>query len=73
MNNFIYKYKLYEDIHIKLTFINYMPINEPLKRVIEDIKLKNGITQAEIAKIIYIKSTYLSDMINGLVPFTANI
>lgn len=48
-----------------------MAVNEELKNLIELIKFSNKINQSEIANKIGIKSTYLSDMINGRVPFSA--
>jgi len=50
-----------------------MPINGELKRIIADIKIETGLKQAEIADKLGVKSTYLSDMINGRVPFSENI
>lgn len=50
-----------------------MPINQVLKRSISEVKFKFNLTQSEIAEKLGVKSTYLSDMINGRVPFTENI
>ncbi len=50
-----------------------MPKNETLKFCIEKIKLDTGLRQAEIADKIDVKSTYLSDMINGRVPLTESV
>lgn len=50
-----------------------MAINEQLKFGIERIKFTTALKQAEIADKLGIKSTYLSDMINGRVPLTENI
>lgn len=50
-----------------------MAINEPLKRAISEIKLTAKIKQAEIANKLEVKSTYLSDMINGRVPLSESI
>lgn len=50
-----------------------MAINEPLKRAIEDIKIKFNLKQSEIATKLNVKSTYLSDMINGRVVLSDNV
>ena len=50
-----------------------MAINEQLKFGIERVKFSTGLKQAEIAERLGVKSTYLSDMINGRVPLTDNI
>ena len=47
--------------------------NESLKKIIREIKFKFNLKQSEIADKLGVKSTYLSDMINGRVPFTENI
>lgn len=47
-----------------------MTPNEELKRIIAEIKFKKGLKQAEVADILGVKSTYLSDMINGRVPYS---
>ena len=47
-----------------------MPINQQLKNAIESIKFSFKIKQAEIAERLGVKNTYLSDMINGRVPFS---
>lgn len=51
----------------------YMPINQQLKTAIESIKFSSKLRQAEIAEQLGVKSTYLSDMINGRVPFSDNM
>jgi transcriptional regulator with XRE-family HTH domain len=43
---------------------------EKLKNIIAEIKFKRGLRQADIAGALGIKPTYLSDMINGRVPFS---
>lgn len=71
--------QIYEFIHIKTSINSYFQIknhitmNEPLKRAIEDVKIKYSLKQSEIAERIGVKSTYLSDMINGRVPLTSNM
>lgn len=50
-----------------------MAINELLANAVKEIKYKKGITQAQIAAELGVKSTYLSDMINGRVPLSENI
>lgn len=49
-----------------------MPKNEPLKKAIEAIKAAHEINQAAIAGKLGVTNTYLSDMINGRVPLSAN-
>lgn len=50
-----------------------MSINQEFKNVISEIKFKNKLTQAQIAESLEVKSTYLSDMINGRVPVSDSI
>jgi transcriptional regulator with XRE-family HTH domain len=50
-----------------------MSVNNDLKNAIGQVKLKFELTQADVAEKLGVKSTYLSDMINGRVPFTDNI
>ena len=50
-----------------------MPRNERLKRAVEEIKFQTNFKQAQIAEKLGVKSTYLSDMINGRVPETVNM
>lgn len=50
-----------------------MSINQDFKSVISEIKFKNKITQAQIADAIGVKSTYLSDAINGRVPVSDSL
>lgn len=47
-----------------------MAINQELKSLICRIKFFHGITQAQIADELSVQSSYLSDMINGRVPFS---
>ena len=47
--------------------------NEQFKLLIEQLKLSSGLKQSEIAGRLSVKSTYLSDMINGRVPITENV
>ena len=49
---------------------DYMISNEQFKLLIEQLKLSSGLKQSEIAEMLSVKSTYLSDMINGRVPIT---
>lgn len=51
----------------------YMAVNQQLKNAIESIKFSSKLKQAEIAERLGVKSTYLSDMINGRVPFSDSI
>ncbi|GBU08766.1 hypothetical protein AwDysgo_20970 [Bacteroidales bacterium] len=46
---------------------------EQLKFGIEKAKFSTGLKQSEIAEKIGVKSTYLSDMINGRVTLTDNV
>lgn len=50
-----------------------MPINQDFKNIISEIKFKDKLTQAQIAESLDVKSTYLSDMINGRVPVSDSI
>lgn len=50
-----------------------MSVNERLKSAIGSIKVAFKLTQAEVADRLGVKSTYLSDMINGRVPFSDNM
>lgn len=47
--------------------------SKDFKKHIKRLKLENDLTQAEIAERLGVKSTYLSDMINGRVPVTESI
>lgn len=46
-----------------------MAINQDFKKMIDKIKYKFSINQAQIAERLGVKSTYLSDMINSRVPY----
>lgn len=48
-------------------------MNQELKKTIGAIKVAKGITQSEIATAIGVKPTYLSDMINERVPYSASM
>lgn len=50
-----------------------MPINQDFKDIISEIKFKDKLTQVQIAESLDVKSTYLSDMINGRVPVSDSI
>lgn len=50
-----------------------MSINQELKKIISEIKYNFEINQAEIADKLEVTPTYLSDMINGRVPFSDSI
>lgn len=50
-----------------------MAVNQELKSLIELIKYSKGLKQSEVANQIGVKPTYLSDMINGRVPFSSSI
>ena len=47
-----------------------MAVNQKLKRIVESIKYSHRLKQADIAEQLGVKTTYLSDMINGRVPFS---
>lgn len=50
-----------------------MPKNQELKNLINKIKYERDLTQADISKIIGVGKTYISDMLNGRVPYTDSI
>lgn len=50
-----------------------MSINKDFKKAISSIKFNFELNQADIAERLGVKSTYLSDMINGRVPLSENI
>lgn len=50
-----------------------MPINQDFKNIIIRIKYEFSLNQAQIAEKLGVKSTYLSDMINGRVPYNDNM
>ena len=50
-----------------------MPVNEEFKRLIDKIKYEFSINQAQISERLGLKSTYLSDMINGRVPYNESM
>ena len=50
-----------------------MAVNKELKKAIEEIKLKFNLRQSDISEKLGVKGPYLSDMINGRVPYSSNI
>lgn len=50
-----------------------MPVNVEFKRLIDKIKYEFSINQAQISERLGVKSTYLSDMINGRVPYNESM
>lgn len=50
-----------------------MTVNVPLKKAIEEIKMRDGLSQREIAQKLGVHNTYLSGMINSKVPLTDNM
>lgn len=50
-----------------------MAKNQELNKMIRTIKFKMNLKQSEIADKIGVKPTYLSDAINGRVPFSASM
>lgn len=60
-------------ILIILKYVIQMAVNQDLKEIILEIKFKYNKRQSDIADDLGIKTTYLSDMINGRVRTTDNI
>lgn len=50
-----------------------MPINQDFKNLISKIKYEYSLNQAQIADKLGVAKTYLSDMINGRVPYNETI
>lgn len=50
-----------------------MAVNQEVKNIVSEIKYRCDLTQSEIAKELGIKNTYLSDVVNGRVPFSDNL
>lgn len=50
-----------------------MAVNQELYNIIKQIKFLRNIKQADIAVLLGVKSTYLSDMINSRVPYSDNM
>lgn len=50
-----------------------MAVNEEFKNLIDRIKYEFSINQSQIAERLSIKKTYLSDMINGRVPYNESM
>ena len=46
-----------------------MPVNEDFKKVVDTIKYKYSMNQSQIAEVLGVKKTYLSDMVNGRVSY----
>lgn len=59
--------------HIITVKLCFMPVNEEFKRLIDKIKYEFSINQAQISERLGVKSTYLSDMINGRVPYNESM
>lgn len=59
--------------HIATVKLCFMPVNEEFKRLIDKIKYEFSINQAQISERLGVKSTYLSDMINGRVPYNESM
>lgn len=59
--------------HILTVKLCFMPVNEEFKRLIDKIKYEFSINQAQISERLGVKSTYLSDMINGRVPYNESM
>ena len=50
-----------------------MSVNQELYNIIKQIKFIRNIKQADVAVMLGVKSTYLSDMINSRVPYSENM
>lgn len=50
-----------------------MPINQELKELVRQIKFHYKLNQSEIAEKLGVTVSYLSDAINGRVPFSENL
>lgn len=59
--------------HTVIVKLCFMPVNEEFKRLIDKIKYEFSINQAQISERLGVKSTYLSDMINGRVPYNESM
>lgn len=59
--------------HIVTVKLCFMSVNEEFKRLIDKIKYEFSINQAQISERLGVKSTYLSDMINGRVPYNESM
>lgn len=55
--------------HIQIVNLCFMAINQEFKNLISRIKYEYSLTQSQIADSLGVKKTYLSDMINGRVPY----
>lgn len=62
-----------KNFHIEIVKKCYMAENKLFKSHIKRLKLEKDLTQAEVAERLGVKSTYLSDMINGRVPVTESV
>lgn len=55
--------------HIQIVNLCFMPVNQEFKKLIDKIKYEYSINQSQIADKLGVKKTYISDMINGRVPY----
>lgn len=55
--------------HSQLVKLCFMAVNQEFKKLIDKIKYEYSINQSQIADRLGVKKTYLSDMINGRVPY----
>lgn len=69
----MYRYDNMNYFHIVTVKLCFMPVNEEFKRLIDKIKYEFSINQAQISERLGVKSTYLSDMINGRVPYNESM
>ena len=50
-----------------------MAKNQELKNLLNKIKYEKDLTQAEVAQLVGVGKTYMSDMLNGRVPYSDNM
>ena len=55
--------------HIQTVNLCFMAVNQEFKNTINRIKYEYSLNQSQIADRLGVKKTYLSDMINGRVPY----
>ena len=55
--------------HIQTVNLCFMAVNQEFKNIINRIKYEYSLNQSQIADRLGVKKTYLSDMINGRVPY----
>ncbi len=55
--------------HMQIVNLCFMAVNQEFKNLINRIKYEYSLNQSQIADRLGVKKTYLSDMINGRVPY----